>query len=369
MKRTIFILGVLYKNTYWQNDYLFFMKGKKVKNMKKTMKILLFSLLFMVLSNGVSQASELNFSVLPVIPENQQDKDKTYFDIKLAPLEQQELKVRLKNDTDKEVIVETTLNRARTNLNGVVEYGKTNDENDDLVVYNLEDYVDITDKETAIPANGEKELTLKVISPNEAFDGILVGGLTFKEKSADSKKEKPTGQGLAIKNEYAYVVGLVMHGTDTPVESLVNLLKVEAAQVNARNVINATLQNPKPDYLNQMKVDAKITKKGSKNVLYTSKSEDMQMAPNSNFSYPIALSGQPLKAGKYTMSMRVDSGENHWEFTKDFEIKKEIADKYNAQDVSIEKSYTWIYMIVGFMFILLIGIIFLLLHKQKKTKK
>lgn len=89
-----------------------------------------------------------------------------------------------------------------------------------------------------------------------------------------------------------------MHGTDTPVEPLVNLLNVEPAQVNSRNVINATLQNPKPAYLNQMKVDATITKKGSKTVLYASESEAMQMAPNSNFNYPIALNGPPLKVGK-----------------------------------------------------------------------
>lgn len=337
--------------------------------MKKIMKITLLSLLFFAFNSRIGQASELNFSVLPVIPENQQDKDKTYFDIKLAPLEHQELKVRLKNDTSKEVTVETDLNRATTNLNGVVEYGKTTDTKDASVIYNIEDYVKITDKEISIPANGEKELILNVDAPSEMFEGILVGGLTFKEKVVDSTNEQPNGQGLAIENEYAYIVGLVMHGTGTPVEPLVNLLKVEPAQVNARNVINATLQNPKPAYLNQMKVEATITKKGSKKVLYASQSEDMQMAPNSNFNYPIALNGQPLKAGKYTMSMRVDSAENHWEFTKDFEIKKEVADKYNAQDVSIEKSYTWIYMIVGFLFILLIGIILLLLYKQKKNKK
>lgn len=68
-------------------------------------------------------------------------------------------------------------------------YRKTTDTKDALVIYDSEDYVTVTDKEISITANGEKELTLKVHAPSEMFEGILVEGLTFKEKVVDSTKE------------------------------------------------------------------------------------------------------------------------------------------------------------------------------------
>ena len=115
--------------------------------------------------------------------------------------------------------------------------------------------------------------------PKDGFDGILAGGITLKEKedTAETKKEK-TQQGLAIENKYAYVVAVVLQETDVKIDSELKLNKVEPNQVNARNVINATLQNTQAKYMNQLSVDTKITKKGESDVLYSSKKEEMQMA-------------------------------------------------------------------------------------------
>jgi hypothetical protein len=40
-------------------------------------------------------------------------------------------------------------------------------------------------------------------------------------------------------------------------------------------------------------------------VLYKEEKANMQIAPNTNFSVPIALKGQPLKPGDYHLSMTV----------------------------------------------------------------
>lgn len=333
--------------------------------MKKIIQMMICISFMFIIGSKISQASELNFSVNPVIPENQQDKDKTYFDIKLDANQKQVLKVLLKNDTDKEVVVETELNRATTNLNGVVEYGKTKDKKDTSVQHDIEEYIEVTDKEVTIPPMNEKEITLKVTAPSEEFEGIMAGGLTFKEKMVNESNDNEES-GLAIENEYAYVVGIVMHGNQEPVPALVKLLNVKAAQVNARNVINANLQNPQPQYLSNMSVEAKITQKNSENVLYQARNEDMQMAPNSNFNYPISLEGKPLKAGDYRLSMKVVSGENSWIFTKDFSIAKKVADSYNAKDVSIEKNNLLLYLIIGIGFLIIVGLLIFLIFKRNK---
>lgn len=323
---------------------------------------------FLFLWGTPASASQLNFSVNPVIPENQQDKDKSYFDLKIEPGQEQVLTVVLKNGTDKEVEIETSISRATTNLNGVVEYGKTKDKKDASLVHNLEDFVKLPEKNTIVPANGEKELLINVTAPANEFEGILTGGLTFKEVNGVTEKEKESS-GLAIKNEYAYVVGLVLHGTNENMPSDIKLTSVGAAQVNARNVINATLQNPKAKYLNQLAINATVTKKGSTEILYSAKKDNMQMAPNSHFNFPISLDGQPLKAGTYTVTMKATSLEDSWELTKDFTIEKEQADKLNAQDVSIKEDNTWIYIAIGVGVLVLLGIILFLIYRHKRKER
>ena len=110
-------------------------------------------------------------------------------------------------------------------------------------------------------------------------------------------------KGLAIKNEYSYVVALLMRQTTENGSPDLKLQRVIPNQRNARNVIQGNLQNPNGTYLNQLATKTIITKKGSSEALYTDEQSDMQMAPNSNFNLSVPLKGDRLKAGKYTMKI------------------------------------------------------------------
>ncbi len=346
-----------------------FLFRKVCESMNKLAKLMITIALFLPLLEITAQASELNFSVIPIIPETQFNKNKSYFDLKLGAGQIQDLEVTLKNSTDKSISVETTLNRATTNLNGVVEYGKTNTEKDSSMVNNIEDYVQIREQEVLLNPNEERTIKLKVTAPKEEFEGVMVGGLTFKEKIGAMEKEKKNDT-LTIENEYAYVVGVVLHGNLDVAKPQLALNEVEASQVNARNVINANLQNKTSTYINKMEINAKITKKGSKNLLYSVEKKDMQMAPNSNFNFPISLQGKRLEQGIYTLEMEVTSLTETWEFRKDFAITKEAADKYNKMDVSIEKedTYRYLWILIGILFITT-GIVYLIYLNRKNENK
>ena len=54
-----------------------------MKKIKQLLALLFASIFFFVPTIGT--ASEFNFAVNPVIPENQIDKEKTYFDLKMEP--------------------------------------------------------------------------------------------------------------------------------------------------------------------------------------------------------------------------------------------------------------------------------------------
>ncbi|MFB7159677.1 DUF916 and DUF3324 domain-containing protein [Lysinibacillus sp. NPDC056232] len=313
-----------------------------------------------------ASASEFNFGVHTVIPENQIDKEKTYFNLKMEPNQKQTLTIRLRNDTPEDVVIEPKIHSATTNLNGVVEYGSTKTERDSSLLYEMGDLIK-TDKEITVPANGSKNLLLNVTMPEEEFDGILAGGITLEEKETTSKKEE-NNKGLSIENKYAYVVGITLQETDEVVAQDLKLHEVEAGQLNARNVINATLQNPTATYINRFEVDAEVTKKGKTEVLYQAKKQDMQMAPNSSIDYPIPLDGEKFKTGEYTIHVKAKSSKESWEFKKDFAIKGEEAKQFNAEDVSIEGPNYLAYMVV-ILIVLVIGLLVFIFYSRKKQRK
>jgi hypothetical protein len=341
--------------------------------MKKRMLIALAMIvLISPLIKAFTMASEFNFAVTTVIPENQRDKDKTYFDLLMEPSQQQTIEIELRNDTDKDVKINPEINAATTNINGVVEYGSNDIKTDPTLFYKMEDIV-TTEEEVVIPANGNYRLKLDINMPEEEFNGFLAGGITLKEIEDEENSDtnnSDDGTGMSIKNEYAYVVAILLSENDTEIVPELRLNDVFPDQINARNVISANIQNIMPMYMNQMTVEAKVTKKGSSVVLYESSSEGLQMAPNSNFNYPIPLNGEKMKGGNYTLTLTAASMGEEWTWTKDFTIEGEKAVALNKADVSIKQTdYAWLYVAIGIGLLLLVIILWILILIKKKRKK
>lgn len=156
---------------------------KKIQGFSLILLMAMFS--FFVFNHTVS-AAEMNFSVNTVIPENQIDKSKTYFNLKMNSDQQQDITVTLKNDTKKDITIAVGVNTAKTNSNGVVEYGKSSIKNDSSLKYAISDIVKGPSSVT-IPANSSKNVVFHITMPKKSFDGILLGGLTFQQKSSESK--------------------------------------------------------------------------------------------------------------------------------------------------------------------------------------
>ena len=113
----------------------------------------------------------------------------------------------------------------------------------------------------------------------------------------------------------------------------------------------------------------------------------MQIAPNTNFSFPTALNGQPLTPGEYHLKMTVLGNENEngkfsrkkgnttinytnqWVFEKDFTIDGKVAKELNTTDVTIKKDNNWIYILVASLFLLFILLCILLFVLRKKEEK
>lgn len=337
--------------------------------------ILSFFVILIILQPTV-HANEMPFTVNTKIPDNQIDKSKTFFNLKVAPKQQQRLTVKLTNTTSKAITINVGVNSAKTNFNGVVEYGKTTIQADKSLKYLITDLVKYP-KSVSILANGTTDVPFDVTMPKEKYSGIILGGIVFQQKESDVVNDNPSNKEASVQNHYAYAVALSLKETDDQVTPNLNLLTVKPSQNNGRNIINANIQNDQAILLSKVKVDAKIYAKGGKSPLYSSLTNDMQMAPNSNFQYPVALKGTEMKPGSYTLKLAVTGTAydkpKTWHLTRDFKIKSTEAKKLNQSDVDLKantNNNNWRYILIGvLLFLIVILLIIVLIRQNKKSKK
>ncbi|MDT2660496.1 DUF916 and DUF3324 domain-containing protein [Enterococcus hulanensis] len=357
---------------------------------KKSLLTLIITILAVFSGGLTSLASEFSFAVTPIIPDNQIDKTKTFFDLKLNAGQKETVYVQLQNDLDRAVKVDVSVNSATTNTNVIVEYGKNSIKPDKSLKYDLAKYVKAPKQVTLNPHSAVK-VPFELQMPAEAFNGVMAGGITFKEaKTEKTTKASSDEKGLAIQNEYSYVVALLMRQNETTVAPKVQMNSVKPSQINARNVILSNLQNDQMTYINQVAIDAEITKKGDSKVLYDEHKDALQVAPNSNFNFPVNLNGKPLEAGDYHIKLVMDGNksadgkyvrgkdsagkevryQNQWVFEKDFTITGEVARDLNKKDVTVKTDYTWLFVLIGIVLLLVVlFIIWLIWRKKKKNEE
>lgn len=342
--------------------------------MKKIWLVLSISLLTLIgffFGGNQVKAESLNFSVSAVQPDNQIDKDITYFDLLVKPNEGQDLTIKIQNNDSKTHKYRVSINRAGTNRNGVIDYSTHGVKPDKSLntKYNIETLVPAPTT-VEVPANTTQDYTFHLNVPKEAFNGVILGGVRVQRVENNSKKQK----GVSIRNQFAYVIGLQLHSNEDYVAPNMKLLNVKAKQYNARNYVTANLQNTKPTIMHQLKINAKVNTKGTKDKVMDVKKDSMTMAPNSNFDFPISANGKALKAGKYTLVLDAyaEKGRYHWHFTKDFVITDKTANKLNKSAVDTQDSpnyFIWIVIAILVVIALLAVIIYLNQKNQKKRRR
>ncbi|WP_375178719.1 DUF916 and DUF3324 domain-containing protein [Enterococcus rotai] len=342
--------------------------------MKKRISLRLLLSLYIVALLGFSTPAyaNLQFTYETVKPENQQG-DFEYFNLLMQPGQKQTVEIILSNRADEEQTIEIGLNGAKTNSNGVLEYGPSAIKNDSSLKHDFKEIVK-GPKEITLAPKETLPLKLDISMPDTSYDGKIVGGIHLKSKPT-KKEEEANKKATGVINEYAFVIGMVLQENETPIKPNLQLNSVSAGLSNYRNSIFTNFSNTTADFVNNMTVEIEVTKKGSEAILYDTKRADMRMAPNSMIDFPLEMNGDQMEAGDYKAHIFVSSGEEKWTWDKEFKITNEEADKYNAQDVTLiqERGINWklIAMIAGGVFAAFLAIFFIVraLNKKKKKKK
>ncbi|MGS6444844.1 DUF916 and DUF3324 domain-containing protein [Enterococcus hirae] len=313
-----------------------------------------------------ADSAESAYSVSANIPEEQTNKDVSYFDLTEAPNETRDLSIYLSNVGEKESVFEIEINNAATNTNGVIDYNQRTVKKDASAKYQVSDCLTTDAKEVTIPAGEAKDVHFQLKMPKESFDGILLGGIHVTKKENQSEKVS----GTAIRNKYAYVIGVELRNNSKPVSPDLKLISARTGLQNSYATIFAHLQNPTSTIISQVHTEATITKKGSSKVLYTANKDHMSIAPNTNFDFPISVNKKKIDPGTYTLTVdaTTENNQKKWHLAKTFTIKPDNAKKINDEAITEEKAeVSYLPMIIG-IGSLLLGIIAFLSYKLFQQK-
>ena len=88
--------------------------------------ILIFPTRILFTISGYAQEGDVEFSVKALIPDNQIDTKKSYFDLRMKPKQKQEIETILYNSSDEEMNIKISVYNATTNQNGLIVYEDQN---------------------------------------------------------------------------------------------------------------------------------------------------------------------------------------------------------------------------------------------------
>lgn len=325
---------------------------------------------FVCLKIPVVHAEGAGFTVAAVTPVNQFDKHASYFDLKVVPGQKQNINVQIQNLTNTPKKIIAYPNTAYTSNAGVEAYDKNKLKHLSRAPFLLSEILGRPQKIILAPRE-TKTLTFTIQMPQQKFRGILEGALYFLD-SQTSSAQQTNQKGMTIKNRYALALGIVLReDTHTSVAPKMKMNKISTGIQDTANFSAATrvnLENTRPVMIKKLKLVGEISKEAGSKVLYRSTQKNLGIAPNSNFDYSIDWHNDTMTAGKYHMHLVATSGKYKWVFDRDFNITRSAAAKVNKK-ANIERNWTWLWILLGGLLVLLVFILAFFIGRHSANKK
>lgn len=332
--------------------------------------ILLLTTLLTVLPMSVyGEEDNVGFSAHAILPNNQVNKEVTYFDLRMEPSQKQVIQVEVVNSSSEETTFDVNVNQATTNENGFIGYEKEGGKFDESLKYPIDGIVTY-EKEVTVPAKTAQTVNIEISMPAEKYDGEILAGIQVLKDP--HRGEDTTGQ---ITNLFAYLIGLRLTESDVKVPRELKLGEVTGDAAFGKSAIVAQVINPTMTAIGKMNYEGVVYQKGKKDSTtekFAYVDKEMSMAPNSIYDFAIDLGEKAMKSGDYVLELQVSDGEdNVWNFTEEFTVTAEEAKAINKVVIpsSTDKGLPgWVAVAAGaFLGILVLGLI--LLYSKKRNRK
>lgn len=322
--------------------------------------LLMFGSLFFP-SNIVFSNTLNSFDVNIQPPEEQVEKQLRYYDLQLKPSQTITLPVALTNKNETELTLELSFHQATNNSNGTIVYTNSELESAAAAVYNIEDFVNISQKKVTLNAKETKNILVEIKMPDEKFEGVLAGGVYIKEVGSDAFDGN-------IQNLFARELAILLRSNTQPVAPELKIGKAYSQHVNGRNAIGLHIENLSPTYTETVKFSYTIEKDSDPTAFHGEK--EIRLAPNALLDYTISLEGTTFEPGEYKIKTTLVHGEQRWEGSPTFTIENTEAQNLNAADVSIEQpDFPWRLIIIAIVVLLLVVVVLSLIKKNKQLRQ
>ncbi|WP_213422589.1 DUF916 and DUF3324 domain-containing protein [Bhargavaea massiliensis] len=323
--------------------------------------LLLVSNIFLLSGIAAADDHPVGFSVSAVLPDNQVNPSASYFDLRVEPGAEQELRVEIYNHEQEELTVRLGVYNASTNSNGIIVYEEG--EIDPSLTEPITDLLSFKEEEVTIPAAGTKTVAATLKVPEKPFEGIRLGGMHF-EKVLD---EEGPAEGVQIENRYAYVIGVQLSESGKPVKPELVFGEVKPDLVNHRTAVTAKLRNTAPVLISGLSLHAKVLD-GDGELVQEKEQADIRMAPNSSMDFIIDWNNRPLDPGTYEVAMTAELEDEKWEWTEKFEIERDQARDINKEAVELVEAEKPVWMSVGIGTLAVIVVVLLLYIRRLKAQ-
>lgn len=304
----------------------------------------------------VQAKGEEGYSVSPVLSEYQSKGITSFFDINWQPQKSDEFGIKITNKSNEEQVYTIQVNKARTNINGMIDYAGNQKERKSTE-YKITEMVEFP-KEVKVGAKSDKIITGKVIFGSKDFNGLLMAGIHV---SKNSKEKTTTG----VSNNVSYNIPFVVRGNiDKRPTPKIELIKTTVEQLTtSQYALNILLNNIKSNLLKDVKFTALIEdSKG--NILETQESK-IDITPETKFIYPLKLTSK-YSEGNYMVKLKMTHGKkDKWDFQSEFQLSNGEASNIENIKNNKENNINW-YIIIGGLLIFISIIIFVIVRLRKK---
>lgn len=334
--------------------------------MRKTFRLsLLFFILALLGTPLAAHADSADFSIKKV-DNAEQIQEADFYNVLVAPQTTSNLVINISNSGNQTSEFSVELHNGVTNDRGQVVYSKQSTTQKGTTT--LTDLNGET-KVVSIAANSSQDVSIPITAPSTESPGIILGSLHVEKK--DTKKSTAT-KGAQIINHYAMEIPVVVRTMPASTPQLDLQLNNVTLGLDAsrKPAILANLYNNSNWVMTPLKIDTQVYRVNRSGKKYVAHYKDLEMAPNSSFNSSVTPK-EPLKPGKYHLTMTAKSGKQVWHFDKYFTINQAAIDKTTKNAINPpKKSYLYIWIIIGFLLLLLI-ILYLMykLHQKNKALK
>ena len=332
--------------------------------------LLSLALLFVIFALHIQAEEESKYYVRAELPENQVNKNNSYFDLLVKPGTEQTIVVHVFNTSDEAIVVNAMITNAATNTNGTIMY-TTKGIRDISMAISVEDVAELKENTVVVEAQASNVFEIVLTLPDKKFEGVLLGGIVIEAEYLGKDVIDDEQNSIKIENKMTYVIGLkLQEDLDTVVVPNINYLGTAELLHDISSAVGIHLQNSEAIIMKGVQVDAEIYRSGTKKLLYEYHSNSVEIAPNSTFDIAVIWGNEKLKEGTYHLKLRVEFEDYVWEWNEDFKIDREKANVINSEAINIKFTIpNWVYYSIGTLIASILFFTAFLLGRVSKKKR